>query len=103
MQDETAARVNDRHCAFAAIHHSCRRPGRADVRIGPRTTRHGTDRLDLVFEIVEGAKTTVNEISFAGNQAFGPTQLKAAIKTRQSNVLSFLLHDDIYDKDQLEA
>jgi outer membrane protein insertion porin family len=80
-----------------------RRSGRDDVRIVPQTIRHGTDRLDLVFEIAEGAKTTVNEISFAGNQAFGPTQLKAAIKTRQSNVLSFLLHDDIYDKDQLEA
>jgi outer membrane protein insertion porin family len=77
--------------------------GRDDVRIVPQTVSHGSDRLDLVFEITEGAKTTVKEISFTGNQAFGPRQLKAVIKTGESNILSFLLHDDIYDADRVEA
>jgi outer membrane protein insertion porin family len=76
--------------------------GREDVRIVPQTVSHG-DRLDLVFEITEGAKTTVKEISFTGNQAFGPRQLKAVIKTGESNLLSFLLHDDIYDAGRVEA
>ena len=80
-----------------------RRSGRDDVRVVPLTVSRGADRLDLVFEIVEGAKTPVKAISFAGNQAFGPRQLKAVIKTGESNVLSFLLRDDIYDADQVEA
>jgi outer membrane protein insertion porin family len=80
-----------------------RRSGRDDVRVVPLTISHGADRLDLVFEITEGAKTAVKTISFAGNHAFGPRQLKAVIRTGESNILSFLLRDDIYDADQIEA
>jgi outer membrane protein insertion porin family len=87
----------------ARIREVYRRSGRDDVKVAPLTVSRGADRLDLVFEIVEGAKTTVKEISFSGNQAFGARQLKAVIKTGESNVLSFLLRDDIYDADQVEA
>jgi outer membrane protein insertion porin family len=80
-----------------------RRSGRDDVRVMPLTINHGADRLDLVFEITEGARTAVKAISFAGNQAFGPRQLKAVIRTGESNVLSFVLRNDIYDTDQIEA
>jgi len=76
--------------------------GRDDVRIVPQTIAHG-DRLDLVFDITEGVKTTVKQISFAGNQAFGDRQLKAVIKTGESNALSFLLSNDIYDPDKVDA
>jgi outer membrane protein insertion porin family len=80
-----------------------RRSGRDDVTVVPQTISHGADRMDLVFDITEGAKTTVKQISFTGNQAFGQRQLKAVIKTGESNVLSFLLRDDIYNPDQIEA
>ena len=76
--------------------------GRDDVRIVPQTIQHG-DRLDLVFSITEGAKTPVRQISFVGNQTFGERQLKAVIKTGESNFLSFLLSNDIYDPDKVEA
>ena len=76
--------------------------GRDDVTIVPQTIRHG-DRLDLVFSITEGPRTTVKQISFVGNRAFGDRQLKAVIKTGESNVLSFLLGNDIYDADKIEA
>jgi outer membrane protein insertion porin family len=87
----------------ARIREVYRRSGRDDVRVIPLTISRGADRLDLVFEIVEGAKTTVKEVSFAGNQAFGDRQLKAVIKTGASHLLSFLLRDDIYDPDQIES
>jgi outer membrane protein insertion porin family len=80
-----------------------RRSGRDDARVVPLTVSHGTGRLDLVFEITEGSKTAVKAISFAGNHAFGPRQLKAVIRTGESNLLSFVLRDDIYDTDQIEA
>jgi outer membrane protein insertion porin family len=76
--------------------------GRDDVRIVPQTIAHG-ERLDLVFDITEGAKTPVRQISFIGSHAFSDRQLKAVIKTGESNVLSFLLSDDIYDPDKVEA
>jgi outer membrane protein insertion porin family len=80
-----------------------RRNGRFDVRIVPKTVAHGADRVDLVFEIDEGAKTAVKRIAFAGNRAFADWRLKGVVKTGQSNILSFLTHSDLYDPDKLEA
>jgi outer membrane protein insertion porin family len=76
--------------------------GRDDVRIVPQTIVHG-ERLDLVFDITEGAKTPVKQISFVGSHAFSDRQLKAVIRSGESNVLSFLLSNDIYDPDKIEA
>jgi outer membrane protein insertion porin family len=80
-----------------------RHSGRFDVRIVPKTVAHGDDRVDLVFEISEGGKTTVKRIDFAGNRAFSASKLKAVIKTGQSNILSFLTGSDLYDPDRVEA
>jgi outer membrane protein insertion porin family len=80
-----------------------RRNGRFDVRIAPKTVAHGSDRVDLVFEIDEGAKTTVKRIAFVGNRAFAAWRLKGVVKTGQSNILSFLTHSDLYDPDKLES
>jgi outer membrane protein insertion porin family len=79
-----------------------RRNGRFDVRIVPKTVAHGSDRVDLVFEIDEGAKTTVKRIAFVGNRAFADWRLKGVVKTGQSNLLSFLTHSDLYNPDKLE-
>ena len=59
--------------------------------------------VNLVFAIKEGDKLAVRQIQFAGNNAFSTTKLKAAVKTGTSNVLSFLLDNDIYDADRIEA
>jgi outer membrane protein insertion porin family len=80
-----------------------RRSGRFDARVVPKTVAHGSDRVDLVFEITEGAKTTVKRIAFAGNQAVAAYRLKNVIKTGQSNILSFLTGSDLYDPDRIEA
>jgi outer membrane protein insertion porin family len=99
---ETLQRARVREDA-ARIKEVYSKSGRDDVTVLPLTIRHGSDRLDLVFQIVEGARTTVKTIGFAGNQAFGTRQLKAVVKTTESHVLSFLLHDDVYDPDRIEA
>src|SRR5215471_6834306 len=80
-----------------------RHGGRYDVKIVPKTVAHGEDRVDLVFEITEGEKTTVKRIAFVGNRAFAAYQLRGVIKTGQSNLLSFLTGSDLYDPDRIEA
>jgi outer membrane protein insertion porin family len=80
-----------------------RRSGRFDARVVPKTVAHGSDRVDLVFEIAEGAKTTVKRVAFTGNQAVATYRLKNVIKTGQSNILSFLTGSDLYDPDRVEA
>ncbi|MBI5261331.1 MAG: outer membrane protein assembly factor BamA [Bradyrhizobium sp.] len=75
--------------------------GRDDVSIVPETIDRGNDRVDLIFRIAEGGKTTVRQINFVGNRAFGRRQLAAVINTSASNLLSFLTHSDVYDPDRI--
>jgi outer membrane protein insertion porin family len=80
-----------------------RHAGRDDVRVVPQIIPRGNDRVDLVYEVSEGGKTTVRQISFTGNQVFGKRQLTAVIKTSATNVLSFLIGGDVYDPDKVAA
>jgi outer membrane protein insertion porin family len=80
-----------------------KRLGRDDVTVKPVIIDRGSDRVDLVFEVTEGAKTPVRQINFTGNTVFGKRQLAAVIKTSASNMLSFLLGGDVYDPDVVNA
>jgi outer membrane protein insertion porin family len=80
-----------------------RHAGRFDIHVDPKVIDLPNNRVDLVFEITEGEKTTVREIKFVGNHAFGPTRLKNAIKTTETNFFSFIKNTDIYDADRIEA
>jgi outer membrane protein insertion porin family len=78
-----------------------RHKGRDDVGVVPEIISHGEDRADLVFEVTEGKKTTVQQINFVGNKVFGKRQLAAVIKTSATNMLSFLTGGDDYDPDRI--
>jgi outer membrane protein insertion porin family len=77
--------------------------GYFDAKVEPKTIKAKNDRVDLVFEIKEGDKLAVRQILFAGSNAFGQDKLRSVIKTGASNVLSFLLDNDVYDADRIEA
>ena len=79
------------------------RSGRFDVRVDPKIIELPNNRVNLVFEIKEGAKTGVKEIRFVGAHAFSSGRLKDVIKTAESNLLSFLQTTDIYDPDRVES
>jgi outer membrane protein insertion porin family len=80
-----------------------RHAGRFDAHVVPKTVAHGSDRVDLIFEIAEGAKTTIKRIDFAGNRAVAAWRLEGVIKTGQGSLLSFLTGSDLYDPDRVEA
>ena len=80
-----------------------RHAGRDDVGVVPQIIDRGNDRVDLVYVVTEGAKTTVQQINFVGNSVFGKRQLAAVIKTSATNVLSFLTGGDVYDPDRVAA
>lgn len=80
-----------------------RRNGRYDVKVEPKIIEQPNNRVDLVFEITEGAKTGVKSIEFVGNQAYSAYRLRDVIKTRETNFLSFLGSNDVYDPDRIEA
>jgi len=79
-----------------------KRVGRDEVSVTPQLIDRGNDRVDLVFAITEGKKTTVRQIGFVGNHAFGDRQLRAVIKTSATSMLSFLIGGDVYDPDRVD-
>jgi outer membrane protein insertion porin family len=80
-----------------------RRSGRFDVRVEPKIIELPNNRVDLVFEVTEGGKTGVKKVLFVGNNAYTDFRLKDVIRTGESNLLSFLKNNDIYDPDRIEA
>jgi outer membrane protein insertion porin family len=80
-----------------------RHAGRNDVGVVPQIIDRGNDRVDLVYVVTEGAKTTVRQINFEGSKVFSKRQLAAVIKTSATNMLSFLTGGDDYDPDRVAA
>jgi outer membrane protein insertion porin family len=80
-----------------------RHSGRYDVRVTPEIIEQPNNRVDLVFTIEEGSKTAVKSIEFVGNSYYSSYRLRDVIKTRESNLLSFLGGNDVYDPDRVEA
>ena len=80
-----------------------RKNGRYDVRVEPKIIERPNNRVDLVFEITEGKKTTVKEIRFIGNSAYSTWRLRDVVKTGESSLISFLKNNDLYDPDRAEA
>jgi outer membrane protein insertion porin family len=80
-----------------------RRGGRFDVHVEPKIIELPNSRVDLVFEISEGAKTDVKTINFVGNHAYSSYRLKDEVKTVETGLLAFLQVNNIYDPDRIEA
>ena len=83
-----------------------RRNGRFNVRVVPQVIELPNNRVNLVFEVNEGEKTTVRQINFVGNETFSGMRLRDEIRTQRTYLpgfLSFLQSRDIYDPDRVEA
>jgi outer membrane protein insertion porin family len=80
-----------------------RHSGRYDIRVTPEIIEQPNNRVDLIFTVVEGNKTGIKSVDFVGNVAYSSYRLKDVIKTRESNLLSFLGGADTYDPDRIEA
>ncbi|WP_196258286.1 outer membrane protein assembly factor BamA [Pelagibacterium limicola] len=75
--------------------------GYTNVSVTTRTETAADGRLRVVFVINEGDRAGVAAINFTGNNAMGANQLKSAILTKESHLLSWLTRDDLYDEDRL--
>lgn len=78
-----------------------RRSGRFAVRVEPKIIKQDLNRVDLIYEIYEGPKTTVRSISFIGNEEFSDSQLLGIITTTETGLFSFLNPTNVYDPDRL--
>jgi outer membrane protein insertion porin family len=78
-----------------------RRQGRFAATVEPKVIQLSENRVDLVFEINEGASTGVRSINFVGNRQFGDGTLRGVIETKESRWYRFLSTSDTYDPDRL--
>lgn len=77
------------------------RQGLFTASVEPKVINVDNNRVDLVFEINEGSKTTVQSINFIGNRAFSDSQLRDIVTTTETSWFSFMSTTNIYDPDRL--
>lgn len=77
------------------------RSGRFSVNIDPKIIELDQNRVNLVFEITEGAVTRVKSIRFVGNQHYDDDKLRSVISTKEDRWYKVLSADDRYDPDRL--
>ena len=79
------------------------RVGREDASVSYEVVELSNNRVNVIFILNEGGKTKISSIQFIGNQAIGDYRLRDVIKTKESNFLSFIRTDDIYDPAKIQA
>ncbi|TIM33022.1 MAG: outer membrane protein assembly factor BamA [Mesorhizobium sp.] len=86
-----------------AVKAAYRRIGRDDAAVTTQIMDLGDNRVNVVFNINEGGRTQIAAINFVGNSAYSSRRLSDVISTKRSTILSFVLRDDVYDEDKLNA
>ncbi|OPB31510.1 outer membrane protein assembly factor BamA [Bartonella sp. AR 15-3] len=85
------------------IREAYRTVGRNNVSVTVQTINLGEGRVNVVFNIVEGQRTKIADITFQGNKTFGVRRLRDVILTKPSGIFSLLLKGDVYTEDRLAA
>lgn len=76
--------------------------GRFLTKIEPKIIQKEQNRVEVIFDITEGPKAKIAEISFIGNNNFSDADLLDEITTKQSKWWKFLSSADVYDSDRIE-
>lgn len=84
------------------IYQLYQRSGRFSVAIEPKMIQLDQNRINLVFEIVEGDITAIKGIKFVGNKAFDDDQLRGELSTKEERWYRFFSSDDRYDEDRVK-
>jgi len=77
------------------------RRGRFRATVEPKIVELDQNRVDLVFEIVEGDPALVARVNFVGNNAFSEARLRDVVSTQEQAWFRLLSSSDIYDPERL--
>ncbi|RAP42857.1 outer membrane protein assembly factor BamA [Rhodovulum viride] len=86
----------------SAIAAAYEQSGRIAATVTPRIIERSDNRVDLVFEIAEGAVVEIERISFVGNRAYSEGRLRRALGTKQAGLLRRLIRSDTFVADRIE-
>lgn len=79
-----------------------RASGRYSATVTPKIVTLEQNRVNLVYEISEGTVSTIQKISFVGNEKFSDEALREAIRSSEQRWYHFLTSDDRYDADRVQ-
>lgn len=77
------------------------RRGRFGARIEPKIIELDQNRVDVVYEIVEGETTLVSRIAFVGNTSYSDSRLKEVVATREAAWYRLLSSSDTFEPERL--
>ncbi len=78
-----------------------KRQGRFAATVEPKLVQLEQNRVDVVFEIVEGPKSKVRQINVIGNKVFSDNDIRGELITKQARFKRFLSSNTTYDPDRL--
>ena len=76
--------------------------GRYAATVSPKIIRRSNNRVDLVFEFVEGKVVEIERLSFVGNRAYSDRRLRRVLETKQAGILRALIKRDTFIPDRIE-
>lgn len=79
-----------------------RQAGRIAATVTPKLIPRAQNRVDVVFEVTEGAVVEVERIGFVGNRAFSDRRLRQALGTKQAGFLRTLIGRDHFVEDRID-
>jgi outer membrane protein insertion porin family len=75
--------------------------GRFAATVDPKIIRLDQNRVDVIFEIVEGETTLMSRIAIVGNHAFSESKLREVINSREQAFYRILSSSDEYDPEKI--
>ena len=85
----------------AAISEYYATKGRISATVRPRLIPRSDNRVDLVFEVVEGGVTEIENIAFVGNRTYSEGRLRRVLETKQAGILRSIIGRDTFVEDRI--
>lgn len=76
--------------------------GRLAAKVTPTIIRRSDNRVDLVFEILEGDNIEIERLSFVGNREYSDRRLRRVLNTKQAGFFRALVRSDSLVEDRVE-
>ena len=86
----------------AAIAEVYQQRGRFAAEVTPRIIDRSGNRIDLVFEVREGAPVEIERLSFVGNRAFTDRRLRRVLSTSQAGLLRTFVRTDTFLEERID-
>ena len=79
-----------------------RKTGRYSVTVDPKIIEREENRVDLIYEIDEGAAAKIDKINFLGNTHYSASDLQDEIMSKESRWYRFFSSAENYDAEKME-